>query len=602
MGEERGRGATRAKTPAPSTASRASITRRHGLVALAIYAAVSMVLFGLPILRNFSRAYIGLGLDPPLFMWFLVWWPHALRHWLDPFVTSAVWAPTGVDLAWTTSIPGPSLVAAPLTAVFGPIVAFNVLTLLAPALAAWTAYVLCRHVTRSFWPSLIGGYLFGFSTYELGHQISHLDLTLVFAVPLAVYLVLLGIDGVLGPLAFVGFLAATLVLQFSISTEVFATATVFGAIVMLLALAVAPAGARRRVRSTGGLMLCAYALAALVLIPYLRHVVAGGYPRLQTPIVDPEQYSTDLLNFFMPTPITLIGGHVFDAVTKYFKTNYQEAVAYMSAPLLAIVYLFGRVRWRTAEGQLLLVPFLLACVASLGPTIHVDGVPIVSLWRPLLRLPLLNNALPDRVMMYGFLTAAVIVAVWLGSPDTPRLTKWVLVPLSMLLLLPNIPAGYWQTPVTTPDFFARGLYRGYLASGENTIVIPYGTRGDSMLWQAQAEMYFRMAGGYISPTMPEEFLQWPIFSSLYTGTSVPSYREQLFAFLAAHDVRAILVDDAYTTAPATRAEWPELLGSLGLPSVHVGGSSCTGCRHRFRRSRRRSKCSSASRSTRPPRC
>ena len=37
-----------------------------------------------------------------------------------------------------------------------------------PAVSAWAAFLLCRHLAGRFWPSLIGGYLFGFSSYELG--------------------------------------------------------------------------------------------------------------------------------------------------------------------------------------------------------------------------------------------------------------------------------------------------------------------------------------------------------------------------------------------------------------------------------------------------
>ncbi len=49
---------------------------------------------------------------------------------------------------------------------------------------AWAAFLLCRHLTGRFWPSLVGGYLFGFSSYELGHVLGQPQLTAVFAVPL----------------------------------------------------------------------------------------------------------------------------------------------------------------------------------------------------------------------------------------------------------------------------------------------------------------------------------------------------------------------------------------------------------------------------------
>jgi hypothetical protein len=173
--------------------------------------------------------------------------------------------------------------------------------------------------------------------------------------------------------------------------------------------------------------------------------------------------------------------------------------------------------------------------------------------------------------MYASLAASLIVALWLASADTSRRAKWTLVSLSVLLLLPDIPSGRWTTPTAVPNFFAQGLYRHYLAPGVNTVVVPYGTRGGSMLWQAQTSMYFRMAGGYVSPHPPAEFQAWPIFPSLYTGTGIPLYREQLLAFLASHDVGAVLVDDAYVSDPSTRAAWPELLASLGLPVARAGG-------------------------------
>ena len=70
--------------------------------------------------------------------------------------------------------------------------------ILLPALAAWTAFLLCRHLTGSFWPSFAGGYLFGFSSYMLGQELGHLHMTAVFLVPLAALVVLRFLEGALG--------------------------------------------------------------------------------------------------------------------------------------------------------------------------------------------------------------------------------------------------------------------------------------------------------------------------------------------------------------------------------------------------------------------
>jgi len=38
---------------------------------------------------------------------------------------------------------------------------------------------------------------------------------------------------------------------------------------------------------------------------------------------------------------------------------------------------------------------------------------------------------------------------------------------------------------------------------------PYRSNGNGMLWQAQSEMYFRMAGGFLG-LAPAEFGHWPL--------------------------------------------------------------------------------------------
>lgn len=69
---------------------------------------------------------------------------------------------------------------------------------MAPTLSAWAAYMLCRRVTGGFWPSLAGGYVFGFSSYELGH----LNLSLVFIPPLIGYLLVLRLEKAVRPSTF----------------------------------------------------------------------------------------------------------------------------------------------------------------------------------------------------------------------------------------------------------------------------------------------------------------------------------------------------------------------------------------------------------------
>ena len=131
-----------------------------------------------------GRDLVGYGRDPQIFVWSFAWWLHAIETFQNPFVSHAIYAPGGINLAWATTVPGLAVLFAPVTALFGPAVSYNLAAMLLPAAAAFTAYLLCKHLTRSTWAALVGGYLFGFSSYMLGQSQGHMHMTSVFLLPL----------------------------------------------------------------------------------------------------------------------------------------------------------------------------------------------------------------------------------------------------------------------------------------------------------------------------------------------------------------------------------------------------------------------------------
>src|SRR5262249_16543790 len=145
---------------------------RADVPVLLLYAAISFAFFGWRLLPHPGRVVVATSADFQIFVWSFAWWPHALAHLTSPFVTHALYVPGGINLTWTASSPRLALALAPVTVLFGPTVAYNGAAVLLPALAAWTAYLLCRHVTGSVFASAIGGYLFGFSTSMLGQELA----------------------------------------------------------------------------------------------------------------------------------------------------------------------------------------------------------------------------------------------------------------------------------------------------------------------------------------------------------------------------------------------------------------------------------------------
>ena len=176
---------------------KAGLSRPLGtLVPLALYALLSFVLFGSHIVDHPRGNIVASDeIDASQFMWFFSWWPHALLNGLNPFVTYLMFVPEGFNLQWATSMPLPSVLLSPVTLAAGPAVTWNLIQLASPALSAWTAFLLCRHLTGQLGPSLVGGYVFGFSPYMLAHLTGGPYLALVPMVPLFALFVLRHFQG-----------------------------------------------------------------------------------------------------------------------------------------------------------------------------------------------------------------------------------------------------------------------------------------------------------------------------------------------------------------------------------------------------------------------
>src|SRR5438876_317068 len=163
----------------------------RGLAAFLLYLVATVVIWAAPIITQLRIRYVGDGRgDAKFFQWSIGWVHWALAHHVDPLYMTKIFTPDGTSLAWTTFVPGGGVLMYPVRSLFGSLAAVNVLLLLASALARWAAYLVCYRLTHSFWPSLAGGYLFGYLQYMAGQLHGHGNLVLIFPVPLAVFLAL----------------------------------------------------------------------------------------------------------------------------------------------------------------------------------------------------------------------------------------------------------------------------------------------------------------------------------------------------------------------------------------------------------------------------
>jgi hypothetical protein len=521
------------------------------------YVLVAFVYWGARLLPHPGRAYIGTSTDPQIFIWSIAWWPHAIAHGVNPFYTHSIWAPEGVNLAWTTSVPGIALLVAPLTWLFGAVVSYNVATLLMPGLAAWTAFLLCRHITRSLWPSLVGGYLFGFSAYMAGQIGAHMHMDSVFLLPLVALVVLRFVEGELGGRGLVVRLGPMLALQLAFSTENTFTYTLALGTAIALGFLFAPS-ARRRLVALALPLVTSYALAAVLVAPLVYYALSGF---TSGSVNEPAPYTTDLLNLLVPTPRLLGGGwHLTSKISQHFPGNDGERAGYLGLPSLVIVGLFAARRWRTQAGRVLLAGFVVGVVATFGIWLVVDGHKAVTMpWEHVAYLPLFNNVLPSRLMLFVVLITAIIVALWMNSSR-----GWIRIALPILAVLSFIPdpsADAWKTTAFVPQFFRGGDVRRCVAPNENVLILPQAKHGYGMLWQVAAGFRFRMADGYVAPDVPNNFMTTPAIARIANRQVT---WPDLVPFARAKNVTTVLVD-ASASDP-----WRSILRPLAPPRA-VGG-------------------------------
>jgi len=276
------------------------------LRAFTFYLTLSIVFFGRALFGHLSDLYFGIGVDPGLMMWSLVWWPHALANGLNPLLTKAIWAPSGFNFAWGTSIPFASILASPLTSTLGSVASYNILCVLSLPINAFCAFLLCRYITRDDIASLLCGYIFGFSAFMLGQLIcGHLHMLLAFPVPLCVYLALRRIGDEITARNFTFLLSAILLMEFLLSLEVFATMTMLGAFALFLAWTFSPDRAGHEIPRLFPPILCAYGITLIVVSPYLYYFFVYRLHIMGRYI--PPAFSAYPSNFLVPTPINQLG-------------------------------------------------------------------------------------------------------------------------------------------------------------------------------------------------------------------------------------------------------------------------------------------------------
>jgi len=159
-------------------------TAHRGGLAIFVGYLVAAVVVTLGAWRGPASGWAGTCCDQEPAIWYLGWTPHALAHGLDPFFTTQIGSPAGVNLMWSPSMPLLGILGWLPAKIGGPIFGFNVLVVVGIALSGFTAWLAIRRWSGDGPGPIVGGAVYAFSPYVVSHAAIHLNLATAWVPPL----------------------------------------------------------------------------------------------------------------------------------------------------------------------------------------------------------------------------------------------------------------------------------------------------------------------------------------------------------------------------------------------------------------------------------
>ena len=491
----------------------------YGLLALALFSSTWV---------DPAGSWIGSPKDPKLFIWYLGWIPHELARGHNPLFTDYLSYPDGVNLMWNTSMIFPALVLWPVTATFGPVVAYNVLITSGIALSAWLGFLAARRFIDQLPLCLAAGLIYGFSPGLVAQALGHPHVVEALFPPIAF---LLGHEILVRrrwhPVTAGSLAGAAAAMQLLTGEELLATTLLIALIgVLLLALLhrdQVQAALPHAMRAAGAAL-----VAFAILAGYPLAFQFFGPQRVYGDVQQQDVYVSDLLAFVAPSNLI------------HFTGNIAENDAYIGVPL-AVLFAAGVVLgWRRAWIRWTGLTTFIVALLSLGPHLHVNGTvtPVWLPWAAVAQLPLMGSALPARLMVVGFLGVGFVAAaaVVMKTAQPWRIGSGVALIAGLATIAPSLP--YPSAIAAVPVFFKPGGGVERLPPGSVLIVTPFSSKEstDAMLWQAVANYRFRMPEGdaftpgpYLGPH--PTFMQ-SVFDGLDAGKTVTMTPEVRARFVA----------------------------------------------------------------------
>jgi hypothetical protein len=429
--------------------------------------------------------------DTASYVWGFWWMARQVTHLANPWFTSLMGAPAGVQLGFHTVMPLPGLLLTPITLILGPSASYSLVVLITPGLLSYAMYRAARLWLPSATGAIAAGAFFGLSAMLTQQAWYHLNIALgaVF-LPMALeasvrlrrtpgrrQAIILGL--VMG--------AAVLTDQ-----ESAVLAAIVTGLALLPWLLYRPSWVKLRPAALAvaiGAVIASPQIIAMIQEISLAHARGGLAIDPHLLAVSYKQYGIGLPGMFTPTPRVADFG-LARLAGPFLHGRDNEGMP-MFGTVLTVLALFGlAVSWRRRSAWLLAALWAGCAALALGTSLWIGKhqyLPLPLMWHGVrvsglmpytwfVRIPGLSSFREaDRLAILGLLPAALLAGAavnWLRYHSRPVLV--------VVLALAVLETGYsGSSKVGTMPTSYPGVDRGIAADASHSIVVdfPFGMRG-----------------------------------------------------------------------------------------------------------------------------
>jgi len=444
-----------------------------------------------PLATDLPNGRLPSSRDTASYVWGFWWVAHQVTHLGNPWFTSQMAAPVGVQLGFHTLIPLPGLLLTPVTLIFGPSASYNLLVLITPGLLCYAMYRAARLWLPSATGAIAAGAFFGLSAMLTQQDWYHVNIALgsVFLPAALEASVRLRRTPGLRQAVILGLVMGAAVLT---DQESAVLAAIVTGLTLLPWLVRHPSWAKLRPAALAvviGTVLASPQLLVMAQEAVFAHARGGLAIDPHLLAVSYKQYGIGLPGMFTPTPRVADFG--LDGLAGPFLHGRDNEGLPMFGTVLTVLALFGlAVSWRRRSAWLLAALWAGCAVLALGTSLWIGKhqyLPLAQTWHDVrvsglmpytwfVRIPGLasfRNA--DRLAILGLVPAALLAGAavnWFRYH-----AKSVVV---VVVALGILEAGYSgnakvrSMPTSYPKVDA-GIAADH--SGSIVVDIPFGLRG-----------------------------------------------------------------------------------------------------------------------------